>query len=287
MISQRLYQYGLLMRLHRPIGTLLLVWPMLMAFWFASKGQPRFTFVILFIVGAFVMRSAGCVINDIADRNFDGHVQRTKDRPLAAGNVSVKEASFLFFLLLMVAFAIVCCTNFYTVILSILGGFLAFCYPFTKRYIHFPQVVLGASFGWAIPMAYGAQNQSLPVECWLLFAATLLWAVAYDTLYAMVDREDDKKIGIKSTAIIFGAFDKFWIGLCHFLMLGLLVLVGQRLALKMPYYAGISLAMGLVLYQQWLIRDRDPQACFRAFLNNQWLGAFLFLGTILSYSSNW
>lgn len=283
MIQNRLVQYGLLMRLHRPIGILLLMWPMLIALWLAGEGSPPLGLVVMFLLGAVTMRSAGCVINDIADREFDKHVERTKERPLATGKISVKEASILFIVLLTIAFAIVCSMNFYTIILSTVAGLLAFCYPFTKRFIHFPQVVLGAAFGWAIPLAYSAQNHNLSPECWLLFASTLLWAVAYDTLYAMADKADDQKIGVKSTAIIFGSFDKFNVALCHGLTLLLLVIVGQRLALGIFFYVGIVFALGFAIYQQWMVRHRDPKACFQAFLNNQWLGACLFLGTILSY----
>ncbi len=277
----RLHQYALLMRLHRPIGTLLLLWPTLMALWLASDGKPSWQNMMIFIFGTLLMRSAGCVINDFADRKVDGKVHRTKDRPLVTGNVSSLEALGLFTVLLLISFSLVCTTNLNTIILSFMGAFLAILYPFTKRFIHFPQVILGAAFGWAIPLAYSASEKSLNWECWLLFGATLLWAVAYDTQYAMVDLKDDQKVGIKSTAILFGHYDKLWIGLCHLLMLGLLTIIGYLNQLGIFYYIGILMAAIFALYQQWLIRDRAPIACFAAFLNNQWLGAVLFVGLFL------
>jgi 4-hydroxybenzoate polyprenyltransferase len=212
-LIERLSAYALLMRLHRPIGSLLLLWPTLIALWLASKGEPDWHLVWVFMLGVIVMRSAGCVINDICDRHIDGHVARTEQRPLVTGKVSLKEACWLFGALLLFAFFLVCLTNRLTLILSLGGAFLASCYPLMKRYTYFPQVILGAAFGWAIPMAYAAHSQSFPLDCWILYAATILWAVAYDTLYAMVDKKDDLKIKVKSTAIVFGQFDKMWVGI--------------------------------------------------------------------------
>ncbi len=277
----RLYQYSRLMRLHRPAGKVLLLWPALIALWLASEGVPATNLVIIFILGTFIMSSAGCVINDFADRHVDGQVERTKDRPFATGKVTSKEALGLFIFLLVIAFMLVCTTNTNTIILSLMGAFLATLYPFTKRFIHFPQVILGAAYGWAIPLAYSANEKSLNWECWLLFIATLLWAIAYDTQYAMVDIKDDQKVGIKSTALLFGRYDKFWIGLCHLLMLGLITLIGYFNQLGIFYYIGILVAATFALYQQWLIRHREPNGCFQAFLNNQWLGAALFVGLFL------
>jgi 4-hydroxybenzoate polyprenyltransferase len=280
LIKERLQNFALLMRWHRPIGTLLLLWPALIALLLASDEMPSTALWIIFIVGTFIMRSAGCVINDFADKKFDGYVVRTKDRPIVSGKVSSTHALMLFALLLVIAFMLVCMTNLQTIALSFVAAFLALLYPFTKRYIQFPQVILGIAFGWAIPMAYSAQNHALTFDCWALFLATVLWAIAYDTQYAMVDKEDDLKIGVKSTAILFGKYDKFWIGFCHLLMLILLWIIGEHLQLNIFYYIGIIVAGILAFYQQVLIRHREPKACFQAFLNNQWIGAVLFIGTV-------
>jgi 4-hydroxybenzoate polyprenyltransferase len=276
-----MWDYIVLMRWHRPIGTLLLLWPALMALFLASPLLPAFKLIIIFSLGAWVMRSAGCVINDYADRSFDGHVARTQDRPLAVGRITPKQALVLFVFLIFIAFALVCMLNIKTIMLSFAAVFLAILYPFSKRWISMPQVILGAAFAWAIPMAYSAQDQPLDLSCWLLFSATLLWAVAYDTLYAMVDKVDDLKIGLKSTAILFGAWDKFWIGLCHALMLMLLGIIGSLNACGGYYFLGILSAGLFMLYQQGLIVHRDPQKCFKAFLNNQWVGAALFAGVLM------
>ncbi len=279
---ERVRNYALLMRWHRPIGTLLLLWPALIALLLASDEFPSYKLFVVFIMGAFIMRSAGCVINDFADRDFDGFVQRTKDRPIVSGKVSVKQALCLFAFLITAAFMLVCTTNMQTIALSFVAAFLALLYPFTKRFVQIPQVILGGAFGWAIPMAYSAQEHALSIDCWLLFIATLLWAVAYDTQYAMVDKNDDLKIGVKSTAILFGRFDKLWIGICHLLMLILLWITGDFLQLHLFYYIGIVIAGCLAIYQQYLIRHREPALCFRAFLNNQWFGLVLFLGVIVA-----
>jgi 4-hydroxybenzoate polyprenyltransferase len=251
-----------------------------MALLFASDHIPPVKLFVVFTAGAFIMRSAGCVINDFADRNFDAFVERTKARPIVSGKVSTKQALMLFVFLLVAAFLLVCTTNIQTIILSFVAALLALIYPFTKRFVHFPQVILGAAFGWAIPMAYSAQNHALTADCWLLFLATLLWAVAYDTQYAMVDKKDDLKIGVKSTAILFGRFDKLWIGLCHLLMMTLLWITGDLLQLHPFYNVSIIVASFLAVYQQLLIRHRDPKLCFQAFLNNQWIGAVLFVGAV-------
>jgi 4-hydroxybenzoate polyprenyltransferase len=276
---RKLYQYALLMRLHRPIGILLLLWPTLIALWLAGNGQPSAKLVIIFTLGTIVMRSAGCVINDFADRKVDGFVKRTQMRPIVTGQVSPKEAIFLFLFLMVLALLLVIATDLKTLYLSGIAAILAFIYPFTKRYTHYPQIVLGAAFGWAIPMAYSAQMGALPVECWLLYAATLIWAVAYDTLYAMADKEEDMKIGVKSTAIAFGRFDKWIVGLCHLSVLSLFVLLGERLQMGFCYWLGCVVALGLALYQQMLVKDRIPEKSFSAFLNNQWFGFALFAGT--------
>lgn len=273
--------YLLLMRLHRPIGSLLLLWPTLIALCFAGSFKVQPHLVMVFTLGVFIMRSAGCVINDWADRRFDGLVERTKTRPLVTGVVSSKEALWLFVGLLVAAFALVCTTNTFTIQLSIVGILLAACYPFTKRFTHYPQVVLGMAYGWAIPMAYAAQSQTLPLDCWLLYLATLIWALAYDTLYAMVDREDDLKIGVKSTAIAFGKYDKMIVALFQIVMLVILVVIGNLLEKRFPFYIGIAIAGLLFIYQQWLIKTREPQKCFQAFLNNNWVGMALFVGAML------
>lgn len=276
-------QYAYLMRLHKPIGIYLLLWPTLWALWIAGEGRPDLKVLWVFVTGVVIMRSAGCVINDYADRDFDRHVARTKDRPIAAGRVSPREALILFSGLCMLAFALVLLMNSLTVWLSLAGGLLAASYPFMKRYTHLPQVYLGAAFGWAVPMAFAAQTGELPRTGWLLFVATVLWATAYDTMYGMVDREDDRNIGVKSTAILFGDADRAMIAVIQVLTLAALGLVGQTAGLGTYYYFGLLLAAGLVLYQQFLIRERQPEQCFKAFLNNSWFGAVVFAGIVLDF----
>ncbi|KXS38200.1 MAG: 4-hydroxybenzoate octaprenyltransferase [Halomonadaceae bacterium T82-2] len=271
-----------LTRLDRPIGTWLLMWPTLWALWIAADGLPERATLLIFVAGVYLMRAAGCVINDYADRHFDGHVKRTRDRPLATGRIGAGEARVLFAGLVAASFVLVCFTNAFTVMLSFGGVALAFVYPFMKRYTHWPQVVLGAAFSWAIPMAFGAVQQQLPADAWLLFVANVLWTVAYDTEYAMVDRDDDLKIGIKSTAVLFGRHDKLIIGLLQLATLTLLAVVGVRQALGGYYWIGLT-AMGLIfVYQQWLIRDRSRERCFRAFLNNHWAGLVLHAGIMMA-----
>lgn len=283
-LADRLYQYALLMRIDKPIGTLLLLWPTLWALWIAGEGHPDAEVVIVFIVGVFVMRSAGCVINDFADRDIDPYVQRTMYRPLATGKVSAREALGLFVVLSLTALALVSLMNDLTVLLAFAGAALTATYPFMKRYTYLPQVHLGVAFGWAVPMAFAAQTGGIPPVAWLLLVAVVIWAVAYDTMYAMVDREDDLYVGVKSTAILLGELDRPMVaGLQAFVMITL-VLVGGRTGLGFWYFAGIVAAAALAIYQIWLIRNREPQQCFRAFLNNNWVGAAVFAGIILDYN---
>jgi 4-hydroxybenzoate polyprenyltransferase len=271
------------MRLHKPIGIYLLLWPTLWALWIAGEGRPDLSVLLVFVAGVVLMRSAGCVINDYADRELDRHVARTSDRPLTAGRVSSREALVLFSVLCLLAFLLVLLMNALTVWLSIAGVLLAATYPFMKRYTHLPQVYLGTAFGWAVPMAFAAQTGAVPRTAWLLFVATVLWATAYDTMYGMVDRADDRKIGIKSTAILFGEADRAIIGIIQCLTIVALALAGQAAGLGGYYYFGLLLAAGLALYQQFLIRDREPEQCFKAFLNNNWFGAAVFSGIILEF----
>lgn len=278
---QRAWHYAQLARLDRPVGILLLLWPTLWALWLAADGVPDAKVLVIFVLGVVLMRSAGCVINDYADRDVDPHVARTRARPLASGLVAPKEALILFVVLALIAFALVLLTNGLTIALSFGGAVLAATYPFMKRYTHLPQVVLGAAFAWAVPMAFAAQTGAVPNVAWLIFIATVLWTVAYDTMYAMVDRDDDVKIGVKSTAILFGEADRFIIGVLQATALLILVMAGLREHLGAWYYIGLAAAAGFAGYQQWLIRDRQPQACFRAFLNNQWFGLVVFLGLAL------
>ena len=282
-MMDKLRQYARLTRLHKPIGILLLMWPTAWALWIAGEGYPDLLVVFVFAGGVVLMRSAGCVINDYADRDIDPHVTRTRDRPIAAGKVTPKEALVLCAVLCLAAFGLVLLMNSLTVWLSLAGGFLAATYPFMKRYTHLPQVYLGAAFGWAVPMAFAAQTGGVPKTAWLLFVATVLWATAYDTMYGMVDREEDLKIGVKSTAILFGESDRLIIGVIQVLFLLALVLAGQSAGLGGYYYFGLLLATGLLLYQQYLIRERKPSACFQAFLNNNWVGAAVFGGIVLDY----
>jgi len=282
-MMDKLRQYAYLMRLHKPIGILLLMWPTAWALWIAGEGYPDPLVVFVFAAGVVLMRSAGCVINDYADREFDPHVARTRERPIAAGKVTPTEALVLCGVLALVAFGLVLLMNSLTVWLSLAGGLLAATYPFMKRYTHLPQVYLGAAFGWAVPMAFAAQTGGVPKTAWLLFVATVLWATAYDTMYGMVDREDDLKIGVKSTAILFGESDRLIIGVIQVLFLLALVLAGQGAGLGGYFYFGLLLAAGLLLYQQYLIREREPAACFQAFLNNNWVGAAVFGGIVMDY----
>lgn len=279
----RLPYFVQLMRLDKPIGIYLLLWPTLWALWIAGDGTPSLANTIIFVLGVVVMRSAGCVINDYADRHVDAHVKRTALRPLAQKLVSEKEALALFAGLCASAFVLVLFTNWMTISLSIGGLLLASAYPFMKRYTHLPQVVLGAAFAWAVPMAFAAETEALPDVVWLIYCATLCWTVAYDTQYAMVDRDDDLKIGVKSTAILFGDADKIMVGLLQGLTVLSWLLIASEIQATWPMYTAILLASGLFAYQQWLIRNRDREACFKAFLHNHWVGACLFAGLLIHY----
>jgi len=279
--KERGLAYLQLARVDKPIGTLLLLWPTLWALWLAASGLPHLWVLTVFVVGVFLMRSAGCVINDYADRHFDGHVKRTAGRPLPAGKVNPLEALALFLVLAVIAFVLVLSLNTLTVTMSFAGLLLAACYPFMKRVIPIPQLVLGMAFSWSIPMAYAAQADALPPVAWLLFLANLLWTIAYDTEYAMVDRDDDLKLGLKSSAILFGRHDKRIIGALQLATLLILLMVGQLMALGSSYYWGMLGAAVLFVYQQRLIRDRGREACFQAFLNNNYVGAIIFIGIAL------
>lgn len=276
-------QYARLMRLDRPVGTYLLLWPTLWALWLAGDGQPQWQLVIIFSLGTLLMRSAGCVINDYADRHFDPLVERTRERPMAVGAVSEKEALLLFALLALAAFGLVLLTNPLTVKLSFVAILLASMYPFMKRYTHLPQLALGAAFSWSIPMAFAAQSNELPAALWLVYFANLIWTVAYDTFYAMVDREDDVLIGVKSTAILFGESERAVTACLQAMVILLLIITGRQFGLGLYYYLGLAVAALLFAQQQYLIRNRDRASCFQAFLNNNRVGAAIFIGIALDY----
>ena len=280
---ERLEQYGLLMRMDKPIGFYLLLWPTLWALWIAAKGWPDPLVLFVFVSGVFLMRSAGCAINDFADREIDPHVERTRDRPLAAGRVTSKETLVVFASLSITAFLLVLLMNKLTIYMSFVGIALAASYPFMKRFHYMPQVHLGAAFGWAAPMAFTAQANEITPVTWLLFMATVLWATAYDTMYAMADREDDLKIGVKSTAILFGEADKLIIGLLQCLLVLDLIFIGRQSDLGLFYYLGLVVASGFAVYQQFLIKDRVPLLCFKAFINNNWFGLAVFVGIFIDY----
>ncbi|MFT4465385.1 MAG: 4-hydroxybenzoate octaprenyltransferase [Sodalis sp. (in: enterobacteria)] len=271
-----------LMRIDKPIGSLLLLWPTLWALWLTGQAVPALGTLTVFILGVFFMRAAGCVINDYADRKIDSHVKRTRARPLPSGAIGEKEAKLLFGALVGISFALVLTLNSMTIALSTVALALAWVYPFMKQYTHLPQLVLGAAFGWSIPMAFTAVSESLPLNCWLLFLANITWTVAYDTQYAMVDRDDDLRIGVKSTAILFGRFDKLIIGLLQLATLALLGVIGWQAGLGRIYYMALAGAAALFLWQQKLIANRERQACFRAFLNNNLVGMLIFIGILLS-----
>jgi len=282
-LAERLTQYEKLMRLDKPIGILLLLWPTLWALWISSNGYPNWIVVWIFVLGTVLMRSAGCVINDFADRDFDPHVERTKNRPLAAGLVSKKEALALFALLTLAAFLLILRLNFLTLQLSFAALFLAASYPFTKRFFAIPQAYLGIAFGFGIPMGFAAQTGSIPAVAWAMLAANVFWAVAYDTEYAMVDREDDLRIGIKTSAITFGKYDILAIMLCYAATLGILAGIGIKLGLGWAYYGGLLVAAGIAAYHYTLIESRERARCFKAFLHNNWLGAAVFAGVALNF----
>lgn len=272
-----------LMRLNKPVGILLLLWPTWMAVWIAGNGAPQWKWVGIFTLGVILMRSAGCIVNDLADRKFDAFVTRTQHRPLVTGALTPRQAKIALACLITAAFILVCATNILTVALSLVALLLACTYPYAKRYTHFPQVILGAAFGAGIPMAFTAQGYPLSSVCWSLFAANLCWVLAYDTLYAMADKPEDIKIGVKSTAIFFSRYDKLAVFLAHLLALGGFFWCGQKLNLGKIYTLSLGLAFVYIMAEQWLIRTRSPQACLRAFLNNQWLGALFFLGLFYSF----
>ncbi|MDQ6992678.1 MAG: 4-hydroxybenzoate octaprenyltransferase [Mariprofundus sp.] len=283
-ILERIQIYKRLMRADRPIGTMLLLWPTLWAVWIASAGQPSVKILLIFVCGVFLMRSAGCVINDYADRKIDPLVKRTEARPLATGAVSSREALGLFIALCLSAFALVLMTNGLTIMLSFIALLLAAIYPFMKRYTHWPQVFLGAAFSMAIPMAFAAARSELPTAAWLLFLANIFWVVAYDTMYAMVDRDDDLKIGVKSTAVLFGRYDRQFIGLFQALFLLCMVAVGSLFELGVFYYGSLGMALLIAMYHQRLIYQRQRSSCFKAFLHNNWLGGIIFIGLLLDLS---
>ncbi|MBV1876419.1 MAG: 4-hydroxybenzoate octaprenyltransferase [Pseudomonadales bacterium] len=275
-----------LTRLNKPIGIYLLLWPTLWSLWIAAEGFPGLHLFLVFVLGTIITRSAGCIINDIADREFDGRVQRTQSRPLATGVIDVSEALLLLAILLIVALALVLTTNFLTLGLAILAALIALIYPFMKRYTYLPQVVLGIAFSFGIPMSFAATLNSIPNIAWLLLIANLVWTVAYDTEYAMVDREDDLKLGLKSTAILFADLDKMMIGMLQVLFICIMLLVANLIELNWPYYVGLLITAGCFIYQQYLIRHRRRAACFNAFLNNHWIGLAIFISIIIHYWAN-
>jgi 4-hydroxybenzoate polyprenyltransferase len=283
-VKERLVLYERLMRLDKPIGTLLLLWPTLWAVWIAGNGQPPWSVVWIFSLGTLLMRSAGCVLNDMADFRFDAHVERTRERPLAAGTVSRAEAMALAAVLIFAAFQLVLFLNWQTIALSVVALFLAASYPFTKRFLAIPQAYLGIAFGFGIPMGFTAQLGTFPPVGWWLLLANIFWAIAYDTEYAMVDRNDDIRIGIKTSAITFGRFDVAAVMISYAVMLGILVHVGMDRAFGWAYYGGLMAAAGTMVYHYFLIRGRERMPCFKAFLHNNWTGACIFAGILLEYA---
>lgn len=282
-LSPRLREYAALMRLDRPIGTLLLLWPTLWALWIAGEGSPDPWVAGVFLAGVVLMRAAGCVINDIADRDFDPHVERTRSRPLAAGRVTSREALALFVVLITLAASLVLTLDWKTVALAVVGAVLATLYPFMKRFTHLPQVHLGLAFSWGIPMAFCALTGTVPRHAWLLLVGNLIWTVAYDTIYAMVDRDDDLRVGVKSTAILFGDLDRAFVAGMQIAVLVVLATVASQLELGSAFDIGLLGVALLFAWQQFLIRDRDRKLCFRAFLNNNWAGAAIFMSLLVSY----
>lgn len=282
-ITDQLGDYVRLMRLDKPIGFYLLLWPTLWALWVAGDGRPDEKVFLIFMLGVVITRCAGCVINDIADRRYDPYVTRTRERPLAAGRIGVLEAGLLFVGLGLIAIGLVTLLNPLAQVLAVVGAALLIIYPFIKRILSVPQLVLGAAFAWAIPLAFAAQTEAIPQTAWLMFAITVVWAVIYDTMYAMVDREDDLNIGVKSTAILFGDADRFIIGALQLLMLLGLLMLGGQLSMSGWYYLGVLIAAVFMVYHQHLIRDRNADGCFRAFLNNHYVGMAVFIGLALHY----
>jgi len=282
-VADRIKTYAQLMRLDKPIGILLLLWPMLWGLWFAAQGFPDGQVLVIFVLGTVLMRSAGCVINDFADRKIDPHVERTKSRPMAAGRVSSREALSLAAGLSFCAFLLILPLNQLTILLSVPALFLAGSYPFTKRFFAMPQAYLGIAFSFGIPMAFAAQTHSLPPLIWILMLANLFWVIAYDTAYAIVDKPDDLKIGIKTSAITFGRFDVLGVMVCHTCFIAIMLVIGQMQQMNLAYYAGLMAASGLIAYQYTLIRNRDRALCFKAFLHNNWVGMTVFAGIALDF----
>ncbi|WP_213877963.1 4-hydroxybenzoate octaprenyltransferase [Pseudomonas sp. dw_358] len=283
-LHPRAWDFVQLTRVDKPIGIYLLLWPTLWALWVAGAGHPSLANVIIFVLGVILMRAAGCVINDVADRKVDGHVKRTEQRPLASGRITTREALVFFAVLVAMSFVLVLCTNAATIGLSLGGLILAASYPFMKRYTHLPQVVLGAAFSWGMPMAFTAQTGHLPAVAWLLYIANLLWTVGYDTYYAMVDRDDDLKIGVKSTAILFGRNDRLIIAMLQGLALVFLLLAGNSFGLGGWYHLGLLGATLCFAWEYWQTRNRERMACFKAFLHNHWAGLLIFLGIVADYA---
>lgn len=283
-LHPRAWDFVQLTRMDKPIGVYLLLWPTLWALWIAGEGRPSLANVLIFVTGVVLMRAAGCVINDFADRKVDGHVKRTEARPLVSGRISSREALVFFAVLVSASFALVLCTNSQTVGLSVGGLVLAASYPFMKRYTYYPQVVLGMAFSWGMLMAFTAETGHLPAAAWLLWIANLLWTVAYDTYYAMTDRDDDLRIGVKSTAILFGDADRLIIVILQGLALACLLLAGARFGLGGGFYLGLAVAAGCFAWQWWRTRDRDRMKCFQAFLHNHWAGLAIFVGIVVDYA---
>ena len=281
--GQKLHDYALLMRWDKPIGALLLLWPTLWALWLAGEGQPNQGVVIIFLLGVWLMRSAGCIVNDIADRDFDLHVERTRDRPLTSGRVSLAEAITLFICVCLIALGLVLMLNRLTLWLALVGVVLTISYPFMKRFHHLPQAHLGLAFGWGIPMAYAALTDSVPMTAWWLFIANIAWVLVYDTVYAMSDREDDLKIGLKSSAILFGEWDTRMVAVFQALTLMLMLWVGLLNEMNWIYYVSLFMGTWFFLYQQYLIHDRDRYRCYDAFLNNNGFGLTVFCGIVLNH----
>jgi 4-hydroxybenzoate polyprenyltransferase len=282
-IAKRLDAYERLIRLDKPIGTLLLLWPTLWALWLASHGKPRVDILLIFVVGTLLMRSAGCAINDYADRDYDAHVERTRERPLATGEIQPYEALVLAALLAAAAFALVLFLNWFAILLSFMGLAIAAAYPFAKRFFALPQAFLGVAFGFGIPMAYAAIQWRLPLECWILFTANICYSFAYDTEYAMVDRDDDKRLGIRTSALTLGRWDIGAVMASYAGMLALLLALGLNLSLAWPYYLGLLVAAAMMGYHWLLIRERSREGCFKAFRHNNWVGGVIFAGIALSY----
>lgn len=282
-IAKKWQAIKLITRLDKPVGIYLLLWPTYWALWVAADGWPSFHLIVVFTLGVIVMRSAGCIINDFADRHVDGQVKRTQNRPLVSGLISSTEALIVFGFLVGVAFALVLTLSWYTIALSFIGLFLAVLYPFCKRFTHLPQVALGAAFSWGMVMAFAEAKGDIPPVAWLLFAANILWTLVYDTLYAMVDRDDDIQIGVKSTAILFGQYDKRIIGFLQLMTIALLLTVGELQAFGWPYQLSLIVCAGLFCYQQMLITQRNRDQCFKAFINNHYVGLAVFVGIFIEY----